>query len=126
MSRVFLLFNHDQSKIIAGTPNGSLKLMVDDIGLRIDAEAVDTETSKEVYQLAKSGLLDKMSFSFKLNENSFDFAQQDDRRRGRRLRDRDRLLPSHVLVLRAGERLHRRGRDAGRARPRQHRAAQAR
>lgn len=78
MSRVFLLFNHDQSKIIAGTPNGSLKLMTDDIGLRIDAEAVETETSKEVYQLAKSGLLDKMSFSFKLSENSYDFVKQDD------------------------------------------------
>lgn len=78
MSRVFMLFNHDQSKIIAGTPNGSLKLMVDDIGLRIDAEAVETETSKEVYQLAKSGLLDKMSFSFKLNENSYDFVKQND------------------------------------------------
>ena len=78
MSRVFLLFNHDESKIIAGTPNESLKLTVDDIGLRIDAEAVETETSKEVYQLAKSGLLDKMSFSFKLNENSFDFVKQND------------------------------------------------
>lgn len=78
LSRVFLLFNHDPSKIIAGTPNGSLRMKIDDVGLYMDAEGVETETVKEVWELARSGLLDKMSFRMLLNVNSWEFKRQDD------------------------------------------------
>lgn len=78
LSRVFLLFNHDPSKIIAGTPNNSLRMKIDDVGLYMDAEGVETETVKEIWELARSGLLDKMSFRMLLNVNSWEFKRQDD------------------------------------------------
>lgn len=79
MSRVFLLLNHNEDKILAGTRNGSLTLKVDDIGLWFSAVLVDTATSKEVYQLAKSGLLEKCSFSFMFaKENGYTESKHDD------------------------------------------------
>ena len=78
MSRVFLLLNHDANKILAGTTNGSLELDVDDVGLRFKAELVDTPTSKEVYTLAKQGLLAKCSFSFRCASGGYLYCDRDD------------------------------------------------
>ena len=78
MSRVFLLLNHNENKILAGTTNGSLELDVDDVGLRFKAELVDTPTSKEVYTLAKQGLLAKCSFSFRCAEGGYLYTNRDD------------------------------------------------
>ena len=79
MSRVFLLFNHNDDVILAGTSNNSLELQVDDIGLKFRAELVDTQTSKEVYTLAKQGLLTKCSFSFKTAKNGYKYSRIDDK-----------------------------------------------
>lgn len=79
MSRVFLLFNHNDDVILAGTSNNSLELQVDDIGLKFRAELVDTQTSKEVYTLAKQGLLTKCSFSFKTARNGYKYSRIDDK-----------------------------------------------
>ena len=78
MSRVFLLFNHNDDVILAGTSNNSLELQVDDIGLKFRAELVDTQTSKEVYTLAKQGLLTKCSFSFRTAKNGYKYSRTDD------------------------------------------------
>ena len=79
MSRVFLLFNHNDDVILAGTSNNSLELQVDDIGLKFRAELVDTQTSKEVYTLAKQGLLTKCSFSFRTAKNGYKYSRIDDK-----------------------------------------------
>ena len=79
MSRVFLLFNHNDDVILAGTSNNSLELQVDDIGLKFRAELVDTQTSKEVYTLAKQGLLTKCSFSFKTASCGYKYSRIDDK-----------------------------------------------
>lgn len=79
MSRVFLLFNHNDDVILAGTSNNSLELQVDDIGLKFRAELVDTQTSKEVYTLAKQGLLTKCSFSFRTAKNGYKYSRTDDK-----------------------------------------------
>ena len=79
MSRVFLLFNHNDDVILAGTSNNSLELQVDDIGLKFRAELVDTQTSKEVYTLAKQGLLTKCSFSFRTAKNGYKYSRFDDK-----------------------------------------------
>lgn len=79
MSRVFLLFNHNDDVILAGTSNKSLELQVDDIGLKFRAELVDTQTSKEVYTLAKQGLLTKCSFSFRTAKNGYKYSRIDDK-----------------------------------------------
>lgn len=62
-------YNHnDAFLIIARTKNGSLELTSDDIGLKVRAELLDTQTNRDIYKMVKSGLLDKMSFAFTVKE----------------------------------------------------------
>lgn len=62
-------YNHnDAFLIIARTKNGSLELISDDIGLKVKAELLDTQTNRDIYKMVKSGLLDKMSFAFTVKE----------------------------------------------------------
>lgn len=62
-------YNHnDAFLIIARTKNGSLELTSDDIGLKVRAELLDTQTNRDIYKMVKSGLLDKMSFAFTVKD----------------------------------------------------------
>lgn len=74
MSDVPLKYNHDDSHMImARTRNGSLKLEKDDIGLKIHAELIDTQSNRDIYTAIKSGLLDKMSFAFTVQDEDYDY-----------------------------------------------------
>ena len=73
MNDVPLKYNHmDNFLVIARTKNGSLKLEVDDVGLKIRAELLDTQTNKDIYKMVQNGLLDKMSFAFAVNAQEWD------------------------------------------------------
>lgn len=73
MKDVPLKYNHmDNFLVIARTKNGSLKLEVDDVGLRIRAELLDTQTNKDIYKMVQNGLLDKMSFAFTVKSQEWD------------------------------------------------------
>ena len=73
MKDVPLKYNHmDSFLVIARTKNGSLKLEVDDVGLRVRAELLDTQTNKDIYKMVQNGLLDKMSFAFTVNAQEWD------------------------------------------------------
>lgn len=73
MKDVPLKYNHDDSHlIIARTRNGSLKLSIDDIGLKIRATLIDTTSNIDVYKCLKAKLLDKMSFAFTVSEEQWD------------------------------------------------------
>ena len=66
-------YNHNDSfLIIARTRNNSLQLMVDEIGLKVRAELIDTESNKDIYKMVKAGLLDKMSFAFTVSSQKID------------------------------------------------------
>ncbi len=74
MSDVPLKYNHDDSHLIlARTRNGSLKLEVDSIGLKMTAELIDTQSNIDIYKSIKMGLLDKMSFAFTTKEEKYDY-----------------------------------------------------
>lgn len=62
ISDVIFNLNHNDSKIAARTLNQSLKLIVDDVGLKIRASLANTQTGKDIYELIKSGLITTMSF----------------------------------------------------------------
>jgi len=65
-------YNHlDTFLIIARTKNKSLTLSVDNIGLKIHAELIDTQTNQDIYKMVRSGLLDKMSFAFSVEEQTW-------------------------------------------------------
>jgi uncharacterized protein len=65
-------YNHmDSFLIIARTKNKSLQLSIDNIGLKVHAELLDTHTNQDIYKMVRSGLLDKMSFAFTVEEQTW-------------------------------------------------------
>lgn len=73
LSDVPLKYNHGDSKgILARTRNGSLKLTIDEKGLKMRAELIDTTDNVDIYKCVKSGLLDKMSFAFNVIEDKIE------------------------------------------------------
>ena len=69
MKDVPMKYNHmDSFLIIARTKNKSLSLSVDNIGLKVRAELLDTNSNQDIYKMVQSGLLDKMSFAFTVDE----------------------------------------------------------
>jgi HK97 family phage prohead protease len=65
MSDVCLKYNHnDNIFILARTRNGSLKLTIDDHGIFMHAELIDTSTNRDVYEMVRSKLLTEGSFAF--------------------------------------------------------------
>lgn len=69
MKDVPLKYNHgDSYPILARTRNKSLSLKVDEKGLFIHAELLDTTTNRDMYKSIKAGLIDKMSFAFTVKD----------------------------------------------------------
>lgn len=69
MSDVCMKYNHeDSTPIMARTRNKSLQLSVDEHGLKVYAELIDTATNRDLYKSIQAGLLDKMSFAFTVSE----------------------------------------------------------
>lgn len=75
MSDVVLRYNHNDSfMVLARTRNDSLKLNVDDKGLYIDATLQDDITDhRNIFNAIKSGLIDKQSFAFVVDEDEYDY-----------------------------------------------------
>ena len=74
MSDVVFRYNHKDSwLVLARTRNKSLALTVDDRGLYIKAELIDTQTNRDVYKSIKAELLDGMSFSFSVDEDEWNY-----------------------------------------------------
>lgn len=65
---VDLLLNHDESRKLGSTKEGSLELFEDNIGLR----AICTITDKEVIQKAKKGELRGWSFGFAVDKDRWE------------------------------------------------------
>lgn len=73
MSDVCLKYNHeDTTLIMARTRNKSLQLSIDDHGLRIYAELIDTQSNRDIYKAIQAGLLEKMSFAFVVEDANWD------------------------------------------------------
>ena len=75
MSDVVLRYNHNDSfMVLARTRNKSLGLEVDEKGLMIDAKLQDDITDhKNIFNAIKSGLIDKQSFAFTVEEDNYDY-----------------------------------------------------
>jgi hypothetical protein len=70
MADVVMNYNH-QGKPVARTKNGTLKLEVDDIGLKVSADLSGTEEGRKLYEEIRGGYIDKMSFAFVVNESRY-------------------------------------------------------
>jgi len=75
MSDVVLRYNHNDSfMVLARTRNKSLELNVDDKGLFMDATLQNDITEhRNIYNAIKSGLIDKQSFAFTVEEDEYDY-----------------------------------------------------
>ena len=73
MSDCCLKYNHG-GLLLARVRGGSLKLTVDDYGLKFRAELFNTQLSRDVYEIVKQGGLDRCSFSFTVKEKKYDKA----------------------------------------------------
>jgi HK97 family phage prohead protease len=75
MSDVVLRYNHNDSfMVLARTRNKSLKLQKDEKGLMIDAVLQDDITDhRNIFNAIKSGLIDKQSFAFSVDEDEYDY-----------------------------------------------------
>ena len=75
MSDVVLRYNHNDSFIVlARTRNGSLKLNTDETGLMMNANLQDDITDhRNIFNAIKSELIDKQSFAFSVEEDSYDY-----------------------------------------------------
>lgn len=74
MTDVPLRYNHEEAfLILARTRNDSLQLITDDIGLKMRAELIDTQSNVDIYKSIQSGLLDKMSFAFTTEKEEYDY-----------------------------------------------------
>lgn len=82
MSDVCMKYNHEDSTLImARTRNKSLQLTVDDHGLKVYAELIDTSSNRDIYKAIQAGLLDKMSFAFLVSDANWDTVDGTDIRR---------------------------------------------
>lgn len=69
MRRVPLRYNHNDSVIaMARTKNGSLRMTVDDFGLKIEADLLDIQSNRDIFSAIQNGLIDEMSFAFTVRD----------------------------------------------------------
>lgn len=95
MRDVCLKYNHeDDFLIMARTRNKSLQLEVDEHGLKVRAELIDTSSNRDIYKSIQAGLLDKMSFAFIVSDASWDTVDGKD---VRRIKGIDKLFDVSVV-----------------------------
>ncbi len=73
MSDVIFNYNHE-GKVLARTRNKTLELNIDEKGLKIRARLDGTDEGRKLYEEIKGGYVDRMSFAFRTQEESFDKA----------------------------------------------------
>lgn len=97
MSNVYLLFNHDENNVLAGTSNGSLRMSIDDKGLFQSSDIVDTTIGEDTLKLVKNGLINKMSFAFTIADGGEEWSERDGKEH-RVIRDIDHLYDVSLVT----------------------------
>ena len=69
---VRFLFNHDPNMLLARSTNGTLKMSVDEVGLRYEAQIPDTSTGRDVLTLLRNNTLNQNSFAFVVEDDSWE------------------------------------------------------
>lgn len=70
------LFNHDANKVLGRTRSGTLRLDVDETGLRYEIDLPDTPTGRELAELLRRGDISGSSFGFRTISD--DWSQTED------------------------------------------------
>lgn len=86
-SDVFALLNHDDDKVLARSNKGvgSLKLTLDDRGLKYEFDAAETQLGNDLLEYLKRGEMNTSSFAFIVDKNDPD-AETWERKNGKNYR----------------------------------------
>jgi len=68
---VILTYNHDTNAILDRNQGGTLKLSIDERGLKYDGTLPNTSTGRDVAELMRRGLLYESSFAFTVEEDNW-------------------------------------------------------
>lgn len=98
MSNVYLLFNHDENNVLAGTANGSLNMEINEHGLIQRSEIIDTSIGEDVLKLVKKGLINKMSFGFIIAEDGQEWSVNEVGKDVRKITKIERLLDVSLVT----------------------------
>ena len=72
ISDVFVKYNHnDGQMVVARSRNGSLILDNKEDGLYVEIRVANTTAGNDLYELVRTGIIDKMSFGFTIEEESY-------------------------------------------------------
>ena len=74
MSDVIMCFNHRDDSILARTTSGTLRLEVDEVGLRFSFEAPNTTIGNDMLELVRRGDISKCSFRFVVEQDKWVYA----------------------------------------------------
>lgn len=98
-SDVKALFNHDRDALLARSTNGAgtLKLTLDDHGLRFEFEAPETTTGNDVLELVRRGDLKGCSFAFTAEAENIEYSKNGEERL-RRVKKLSGLYDVSVVV----------------------------
>ena len=70
MADVIMQYDHE-GRVFARTSNDTLKLSVDEHGLKVRADLSRTEGARQLYEDIKSGMITQMSFAFTIAEDDY-------------------------------------------------------
>ena len=115
MTDVCMKYNHEDTVLVmARTRNGSLQLNVDDHGLKVHAELIDTQSNRDIFKSIKAGLLDKMSFAFVVSECLWEIADDNSQPDIRTITKIEKLFDVSVVDVPAYEQteIYARNKDA--------------
>ena len=74
MSDGIMVFNHDISGVLARTTSGTLKLTVDEVGLRFEFDSPETTLGNDMLELVRRGDISKCSFKFVVETDEWRYA----------------------------------------------------
>ena len=77
-SRCVLNFNHDDNNLLGRVSSGTLKLEIDEKGLRFECELPDTTTANDILTLIRRGDIEGCSFAFVVRESSWEWLSDED------------------------------------------------
>ena len=77
-SHCVLNWNHDDSSLLGRVSSGTLKLEVDEKGLRFDCDLPDTTLGNDILTLIRRGDIEGCSFAFIVRENKWEWLSDED------------------------------------------------
>ena len=97
MSDVYLLGNHDENIVLAGTSNNTLELEVNDTGVYQKSDIIDTTTGRDWFKLVDKGLIRKQSFAFTIADGGEEWVERDGKEH-RIIRSIDKLFDVSLVT----------------------------